>query len=182
MKKERVKKPFYKKWWFYLIIVLLVIGKLSPQKEKPKEEVKAEKVYTQEEIKNNVTEEKDRVNVIMFQANERLNKTWETAINYVDVNLYDADLKIEEAQRIIRAEDENLKDYKPSPTGDETFDSNVKWLKKEMIKVNESRLVALSSLRSFVNDPKPAKLTTARQFIQESSYKANKLKENLEKL
>lgn len=177
---NKIKKPFYKTWWFYAIIILIIISKVAP----PKKEVSNEqdKTYTQEEVKVNVDEERSRVNVLIAQANDRCDKVYEAAIDSLEGNLYEADTKIEEAKRVIGAEDEGLKAYKPKKTGDSNFDTTVKNIKKEMFEVNKSRMMVLVTLKGFVNDPKPAKLTAAKQLIQEAGYKANNLKSKLEKL
>lgn len=177
---NKIKKPFYKTWWFYTLIILIIISKVAPPKKTVSN--KQEKVYTQEEIKVNVDEERSRAVVLIAQANDRCDKVYEVAINSLDGNLYEADAKIEEAKRVIGAEDEGIKAYKPKKTGDSSFDTTVKGLKKEMLEVNKARMMVLVTLKGFVNDPKPAKLNAAKQLIQEAEYKANNLKSKLEKL
>jgi colicin import membrane protein len=61
MKKEKVKKPFYKKWWFIGIVALFIIGIFMQPSEEEKAQIEAEEVAAQakeEEVKKQKDEEK----------------------------------------------------------------------------------------------------------------------------
>lgn len=49
MSKERVKKPFYKKWWFWAILVVVILGPIFSSMEEDEKEAKDEKEKVQQE-------------------------------------------------------------------------------------------------------------------------------------
>lgn len=88
MKKEGIKKPFYKKWWFILIVVLVIAGAISNKGGKS-ETTKSDKTTTEKEAEAPITYETVSASTLIKTLESNALKAKETYKGkYVEISGY----------------------------------------------------------------------------------------------